>query len=365
LKRKQGINTCKFPFFFKIGVFVLERRKIQKVGGSTLSVSLPKDWLKHTGVKVGDTVYLNYGGDGSLRIFSENLRRKQNTLSEYHINCNFTMDPNLLERLIVGSYMLGRDTIKIFSSTRISGEQIEEVRNIARRLVGLSILEESKKEILLQCTIEPTKFKIYSLVKRMSVIVSTMLSEALEALLQLNPDLAHDVIKREDEVNTVYRLITRLLLSAEDPHALADELGLYEPLASTDIRLISKSLERVADCSEGIAKIVLELQEYRDTVDRIELETISSIEQLTRDLFQKSVDSVLSRDLLTANYAINLRLKLDDELDARIRKVSIPHFRAIAVTLAMIAENSATMASAAINMEISKSDSFPPSQQRS
>lgn len=339
----------------------MERRKIQKVGESTLTVSLPKDWLKRAGVKVGDTVYLDYWRDGSLRIFSENLRREQNKISEYHINCDLAMDPNLLERLIVGSYMLGRDTIKIFSSTRISGEQIEQVRNIARRLVGLSILEESKKEIILQCTIEPTKFNIHSLVKRMSVIVSTMLSEALEALLQLNPELAQDVVKREYEANTVYWLIARLLLSAENPQTLDDELGLGEDIGSTDIRLISKSLERVADCSEGIAKIVLELQESRETFDKMGLEPISSLEQLTRDLFQKSVDSILTRDLITANHAINLRLKLDNELEVQMRKAALSHFRAIAVMLAMIAENSATIASVAINMEMSKSDSFPPS----
>jgi len=340
----------------------LERRKIQKVGESTLSVSLPKDWLRDTGVKVGDTVYLDYRKDGSLRIFSENLLRRQSKPNEYYINSDFVMDQNLLERLIVGSYILGKDMIKIFSSTRISGKQIEEVRNIARRLVGLSILEESKEEILLQCSIEPSKFEIYSLIKKMSVIVSTMLSEALEALLQLNPDLAQDVIKREEEANTIYWLITRLLLSTQDPQALADEWGLREPLASTDTRLISKSLERIADCSEGIAKIVLELQKYGDADYKMELERISSVEQLTKELFKKSMDSILERDLINANSAINLRLKLDDELEARMRTVPLPYFRALFVMLAMIAENSATIASVAINIEMSKSDSFPLSQ---
>lgn len=345
----------------KQGVFVLEKRKIQKVGESTLSVSLPKEWLSNTGVKVGDTVYLDYGKDGSLKILSTSRPRKEEP-SQYNIDCDYITDSYLLERLVVGSYMLGKDIVRIHSSNRITGEQIEEVRNMTRRLVGLSILEESKNEIVLQCTIDATKLNTYSLLGRMSVIVSTMLSESLEALLQLNAELAKDVIKREEEANNVYWLITRLLLSAKTEGA-SDEPDPNGVLADIDTRLISKSLERVADCSESIAKIVLELQEYGSTLDGNESEKMVPLERLTKDLFQKSMDALLSGNLNKANQAINLRIKLDSELEARTRVVALPNFRAIAIMLAMIAENSTTIASVAINNEMKKSDSFPASPQ--
>lgn len=344
----------------KEGEFLLEKRKIQKVGESTLSVSLPKEWLNHTGVKVGDPVYLHMEKDGSLSISSQNPSEREELPSEYQINCDFVKELNLLERLIVGSYILGRDTIRVFSSDRIQGEQIEQVRNIARRLVGLSIVEESKNEIILQCTVEPSKFKIYSLMKRMYVIVSTMLSEALESLLELNAGLAQDVIRREDEANNIYWLMTRLLLLGEKSEPVAHQFDSDDLPSMTDIRLISKSIERVADCSEGIAKIVLELEQQRDTIDKRELEKVSLKEDLTKDLFQKSVDSVFERDLNIANQAANLRLKLDEDLEDRTRNPAVPDFRAIAIMLAMIAENSATIASTAIDIEISKSDRYPP-----
>ena len=92
----------------------MEKRKIQKVGRSTLTISLPKDWINLAGVKRSDVVYLDRLRDGSLRILSENLIEEKKP-KEYPINCDHAKEPNLLERLIVGSYMQGVDLIKIFS----------------------------------------------------------------------------------------------------------------------------------------------------------------------------------------------------------------------------------------------------------
>lgn len=58
----------------------MEQRKIQKVGQSTLSVSLPRDWLNLAGVKQGDTVYLAQGRKGDLRILSKNLVEEEENI---------------------------------------------------------------------------------------------------------------------------------------------------------------------------------------------------------------------------------------------------------------------------------------------
>jgi len=315
---------------------------------------LPKDWINLTGVMHGDIVYLDQGKDNTLRILSENLVKEMNKPTEYHINCDLAQEPNLLERLVVGGYMQGADTIKVFSSTRIDGKQMEEVRNIVRRLVGFSIMEMSRNEIILQCAIDPLKFKIYSLIKRLSVTATTMLDEAMEALHNFNPELANDVIKREDEANNIYWLITRLLLSTQKSPPLAEKIGLNEYQPLTDIRLVSKNLERIADCSESIAKIALDLHRIIDTIDKKELEKMLPLDQLTKEVFQKAVDSLFSRDIITANDALNLRIELDAEVEARMRRAAIPYFRAIAIMLAMIAENSASIATVAINIEIGR-----------
>jgi phosphate uptake regulator len=335
----------------------LEQRKIQKVGQSTLSVSLPKDWLSLAGVKHGDTVYLDQGRKGDLRILSKNLVEEEEKPKEYYINCDKTKEPNLLERLIIGSYLLGVNTIKISSSTRINAKQMEEIRSITTRVVGLNIIEASQKEIILQCFIDPLKLSIYPLIKRLSVITTTMLDEAMEAFLKVNPELANDVIKREDEADNIYWLITRLIISAQRSQTIASKMGLnFMPIG---FRLISKNLERIADYSENIAKIALNLHRTKDTIDERELETLLVLNRLTKEIFQKALNALFSRDIIAANEAINLRTKLDAEVEIQMNKSIVPHLSTIAIMLSMIAENSASIAAVALNIEINKSSSFP------
>jgi len=320
---------------------------------------LPKDWVNLAEVKQGDTVYLEYGKNNSLRILSENLIKKEEKLKEYHINCDLSLEPNLLERLIVGSYVLGTDLIKISSSTRICSKKMEEIRNIVRRLVGLSIIEASKEEMILQCSLDPSKLEIYPLIQRLSVISMTMLNEAMQALLELNPELANDVIKREHEANSIYWLITRLLLPAQKSQTLAETIGLTDYLGPTGVRLVSKNFEGVSDCSKGIAKIVLELNDIKNEINKEELEKISYLDCLTRKMYQKAADSLFSRDIIGANEAINMRIQLGKEIEARMRRAAIPYFRAIAIMLAIIGERSGSIATVIINREIWKCNSFP------
>lgn len=336
----------------------MEKRKIQKVGRSTLSVTLPKEWTKLADVKQGDTVYLDQKKNNALIILSEKLLKHEERSKEFYINCDMITEPKLLGRFIVGSYIQGADTIKIFSSTRIKGNQIEDIRNIIRKLIGLSIIEESSKEIILQCSIDPTKFEIYSLIKRLSVISSTMLEESLEALIELNPEFASDVIKREEEANSIFWLITRLSTLARASQILADKIGLKEPI-DPSIRLVSKNLERVADCSENIAKIVLDMYTIRNEIDKKELEKIMILTKITKEMFKKAVDSFFSKDMINANEVHNLREKIDNEARERRRKAVIPYFRAITVMLSMIAENSASIAVLTINIVISESNHLP------
>ncbi|HEY4657072.1 MAG TPA: AbrB/MazE/SpoVT family DNA-binding domain-containing protein, partial [Candidatus Bathyarchaeia archaeon] len=46
----------------------MEFRKLQMTGGASYTVSLPKEWVKEQGLKVGDVVAIIRGSDSSLTI---------------------------------------------------------------------------------------------------------------------------------------------------------------------------------------------------------------------------------------------------------------------------------------------------------
>ena len=248
--------------------------------------------------------------------------------------------------------MTGVDTIKLFSSDRINGRQIEEVRNIVRKLIGSSIVEASKKELVIQYFIDESRLDATTLIRRLSVIVSTMLDEALESLVNLDIEIADDVIKREDEANSIYWLLTRLLLSAETNSETINKGSVKHSLGFTTCsRLVSKYLESIADSSKSIAKIALDLHSF-GVVNKKELEQLVYLETLTKEQFKKSIDSLFARNVNLANEAINQSGKLEVEIENQLHKSSVPYFRAIAMMLAMISEDSAGIAAMAINTQI-------------
>ena len=51
----------------------MESRKVQKVGYSTLTISLPSEWTKEIGLKQGDTVFCVKERDGSLKIIPSEM----------------------------------------------------------------------------------------------------------------------------------------------------------------------------------------------------------------------------------------------------------------------------------------------------
>jgi len=337
----------------------LDKRKIQKVGVSTLSVTLPKEWTSLADVKQGDTVYVDQSKNNSLIILSDKLLAEEENLKNFYINCDLISESKLLARLIVGSYMQGAEFIRVTSLNRIEGNQIDKIRDISKKLVGLSIIEESSKEIVLECLIDPTKFSINSLLRRLSTITSTMLDEVLVALIELNLDLATDVVNREDAANGVYWLITRLSNLSQNSQIFADKIGL-EMKMNPSFRLISMNLERVADCSKNVAKIVFDLRSMGDHLDNNELKELSSLNQLTKEIFQKAINSFFLRDLIVANEVINLRDTLIAETQLKRNGATLPYFRAVTIMLNMIAEYSSSIAGETININVSQSNYLPP-----
>jgi len=120
---------------------------VQKVSYSTLSVSLPRRWVKDVELKQGDLVMFLREKDGSLKLMPSELVERKAKAEEFVVNSDLCDEPGMLERIVVGNYILGRDVITITSSSRLKSTQVEEVRRIVRRLFGIGIVEEIPNRI--------------------------------------------------------------------------------------------------------------------------------------------------------------------------------------------------------------------------
>jgi len=337
----------------------MESRKIQRVGYSTFSVSLPKKWVENTGLKQGDLVMLFPEKDGSLKLIPSSTVERKTQAEEIVINSDLCNETGMLERLIVGNYTLGRDAFRVVSSTRISRMHIEEVRRISHRLMGLGIVQETPERIDLQCSIDPTRFKIDMLLRRLAVIASTMNLESVQALTE-SLELAEDAIRREDEADMMYWLAIRLILSAQRDPTIADKIGMEDPSQIVYYALIARYLELIADHAESIARRAVELRTHgKERAGKQVMSKIVNLSDLAQNVFLKAVDCVFSGDIEIANNILEITKVIRNEHERLMKDLpESPILRTLVLEVAGIADNGGAIAVIAINRALEKPSKY-------
>ena len=304
--RSAYIQRRSLPSEHTVVVDAMESRKVQKVGTSTLTISLPKPWVEKFGLKQGDQVFLEEEG-AFLKVTPAAMATRRKSAPEYTIDADLCDEPGVLNRVIVGNYVLGRERLVIRATGRVKSEHLREAREAARRLMGMGIIEETASRITLQCSIEPTKYPVDTLIKRLYNLSSTMLDESIEALVTKDKGLAEDALHREDDADMMYWLLIRLLLSAQADDSLLEQLGLRNRLEITGYRLIAKELETVADYGEDIANNVITLLDEDVEVPTSLVKALKDLAEGVRDVYSKGIGGLLSRDLKLANQSITAR----------------------------------------------------------
>ncbi len=339
---------------YDLAVKIMEPRKVQKVGYSTLSISLPMKWAKKTGLQKGDLLFLSEESDGALRVTAEQGKNEDNSV--YVVNVDKCDNIKVLARVIVGNYVLGRNVIKIESSRRLMREQIEEIRTVTHRLLGIGIIEESDRHVLLHCSIDPKNFPLMTVVRRQYVITSIMFKETLDALMDGDMELAKDAITREYEADNIYWLLARLLASAQQSRLVSAGIGISDPMDIVQHSIIAWYLEMIGDRVTNIATKILELQEIREDSDDDLIDRLTQIGMIAYTMFDKAVKSIFDKDLLVASDAVDLYetvVREEEGLLKRFHNGSSPDVAVVVSGIAwdmkIIAEHSAAIGEIAID----------------
>ncbi|MEM2273245.1 MAG: phosphate uptake regulator PhoU [Candidatus Bathyarchaeia archaeon] len=338
----------------------MESRKLQRVGRSTITVSLPNKWIKENGVKPGDIVFIVPEKDGTLRIVPKERFYQEDIEEEYIINADACMEHGLLEKIIVGAYLHGKNLIRVISANRIEKNHMDEIRRIVRKLVGLGILEETENNVLLHCSLDLTKFKFDMLIRRLTLLVLTVFSEAMQAFLKNDDKLAQEAIERENEVDMIYYLATRLLLFAQEKEEIREQVGLTDVVFLPAARSILQSLELIGDISEDIAKKVIALKEYGERPGEEEIKKVYKIGERAQEIVKTSVECIFTGDVRLANKVLETKRSIKSEIEKLFYELpNIPYLRTFVSCISNIIHVGSMSAEIAINKALrEQSDSL-------
>jgi phosphate uptake regulator len=283
-------------------------------GGSTYIVSLPKTWIKERGIKAGDPLWVSDMKDGAL-LLSQRLK-KEKVNKKRVIKIEDETDEHLIRKLI-GMYLAGYNTIEI-KSDEIDPKTRKAIRDFTKMVVGPEIIDESSKFVLLQDLINPSEFSQKKGLRRMYMLVNSMLRDAISALEKKDMTLASDVILRDVDVNRLHWMIAKQYNLILNDSGIAESIGVSSE-KSLNLMLISRIVERIGDHATKIAESIILLDGLN--VDGRIVKDITNESNISMEILEKSMKAFFSEDLEEANEAIDLSNKLNKASDALMKKV--------------------------------------------
>ena len=230
----------------------METRKVQVTGGSTFTVSLPKDWATENGVSAGTTVEFYPEEDSLLLTPKSETERTRGSLDVTNL------DGEQLTRAVMTMYVSGFDVIEL-EANRITTDQRRAIREATQGLVGVEVLEETGDSVVIQDLLDSSELSITNAVTRMRLIAQSMLEDAVRALATNDADVARDVVERDEDVDRLWFVVSRIFRSTLRSPRAAEELGVARE-DCFDYHSSARQLERIADHAAKIGNLALDLE---------------------------------------------------------------------------------------------------------
>ena len=222
----------------------IEIRKVQQVGQSTLTVSLPKYWVNRVGLKRGDVVVFVTDDDGSLKLFTNSMVSEFSE-PECLVEVKAFKKKGTLSRAIIAAYEIGYDRIKIVSDKTLTKEQIKEVRSAVEELVGVGVIEQGLNYMLVQAMVDPTKFPLEGLKKRISTLISSMLLMIMKLVRGEGEDSIEEISYVKEELDKLCRLAIRQVFLASECRVVARKIGAGYVTNLIEDRMVIGILQKV------------------------------------------------------------------------------------------------------------------------
>jgi len=217
-------------------------RRVQRVGYSSLAVSLPKQWARKWGVDKGSRVVVRELPDGTLLLAPEAaagaLSGRWKALLELPDGTEAEV-----ERGVIALYEAGYDAVKVVAPPAA----LRALGRLTRRLSGIEVVEEGAGYAILEIVLDHASLSFGKILNRMSSLVGESLGDLAAYAGGASPEVLDRVVARDDELDKFYFLLVRQAsMCFRRPHLLR-ELGLSDAAEILPSLYYGKTLERMGD----------------------------------------------------------------------------------------------------------------------
>ncbi len=294
-------------------------RRVQSTGRGSYIISLPKDWVKDTGLKRGSEIAFGVQPDSSLILVPRKLREtgfEESKQKEYCVNADPKEEPQSTLRMIKALYAIGADIIHIrFKSAEDAEEYRNETKNFIRdTFLGSEIIDETDDEITVQILIKHSEFPIEKAVRRMAIVALSANKDAIAALKNRSTTLFDSVINAHNDVNRLGLYIVRQLKYGIERN-LYRELGFRTPKEFLLFRITVNDIQNIGENAMNIINNLGAFQKLiddetlfvKDPIDEEIFAQLMHFNHLGHQLFEDAVKAMFKREYKDAEKLIERR----------------------------------------------------------
>ncbi|ARM76502.1 AbrB family transcriptional regulator [Acidianus manzaensis] len=267
----------------------IETRKVQKLGSSSLFITLPKKWINKWNIKPGDKILIEISDDGALKLLAEKIKLLSSRRS-VRIDIDSLKQP--ISNVILCLYTLGYDEIVFESKKSIIQKDIEDLITTTKQVVGAEITEASENRVKVECLLDAEKVGLESLLRRMLNIISRKIDEIIAELS--NEPLKDNGINQED-LKRVYLMLLRHSMGSKYDMSNSLNKNILVMMNAVILLNISKNIDKIHD-------IMLK----PDSLNTADISNIKDILHKVNDLLDEVVMSILFPSLKRISNGLTL-----------------------------------------------------------
>ncbi len=291
----------------------IEARKIQRLGSSSLVVTLPRSWIKRHGIKPGDVVYTIDEGFG-LKVIPSNPAGKNTSIT---LDLSRIKNPYLASMSASCVYIMGYDDVNIIFNKELDPLlMISNIKSNSSRLLGVEVVNESDtNSVRLRVLLDSTRLDIKMAIKNLSNTISM----GFDLLLRIATNEADknrieaDIRFISSEIYKTQHLIIRQLVSSR-----GITIGENTEMNTHSILIGTSLLGIIGDITISIANFMtkISINLSQDTIEIMErvkslLPLIGTL--LTSTSVRKSSD--ILRDIMDTRSDIEKKINIIDNKD--------------------------------------------------
>ncbi|MCG2865311.1 MAG: AbrB/MazE/SpoVT family DNA-binding domain-containing protein [Vulcanisaeta sp.] len=283
-----------------------EVRKVVTTGRSSVAITIPKRWLTALGIGPGSHVLLRFMGNYIALAPMGGAAKAWGGNNSIGVDRD---DPEYVLRKVITQYLRGASEVRVRFGDHVSIKG--SVKGLVRdRISGAEVIEEGADYLVIRFVMPTPEIPIKRLLNRMMLVVLGMARDAIDILRGSGGD-PEDVIERDNEVDRLYLLVERLVMSGLIDQAVLSKLEVVDSRELVNSLMVAKFIERAGDHAWRIAQVVRETQTLCcKLVESPIVNDIADLGSMAIDLFRGSVLSFINADVEGAVKTLDMRLKM-------------------------------------------------------